>query len=298
MSWQGRLLDRSLRLVVKPRLRRVVAIPEARRAFRRAALAFRPTPFTRNLLRPGGLHWIGSGPAQAGRVILYFHGGGYIVGSPQTHEAMLARLALLSRVEVCAPAYRLAPETPFPGAFDDALRAWDHLRTLGYARQDIVIGGDSAGGGLALALLAELCQSGQAPAGAFAFSPWTDLALTGPSLLDNSEADAVLPGERIEELRDHYLQGQDPRDPRGSPLHAAFPDCPPVLLQCSDSEILRDDSLRMAAHLKTEGGAVTLEIEPALPHVWHLFDGWLPEARQSLSRVASFAQASFEIVRR
>ncbi|WP_425100305.1 alpha/beta hydrolase [Tropicibacter sp. S64] len=298
MSWQAELIDVALRLVFKRQLQRLADVPVARRAFRRATRLVRPTPYTVVRHRPGGLVWISSGAAQPGRVILYFHGGGYIVGSPRTHEAMLARMARLSGVEVCAPIYRLAPETPFPGAFEDAQAAWSRLRTLGYEPEDIVLAGDSAGGGLALALLADRCQAGEPPAAAFAFSPWTDLALTGRSLSENREADPLLPAERIEELREYYLAGQDPTDPRCSPLRAVFPNCPPVLLQCADTEILRDDTLRMAEHLRAAGASVTLTVEHRLPHVWHLLDGWLPKARASLRQVAAFVQASFTVVSR
>ncbi|WP_136439708.1 alpha/beta hydrolase fold domain-containing protein [Pacificoceanicola onchidii] len=298
MSWQARLLTRLLRLFVKPHLARVKTVPLARRGFRRAALGFPHVPFTRVLQRPGNLWWISAGPTAPRRVLLYFHGGGYIVGSPATHQAMLARLSKLSGVEVCALQYGLAPENPFPGPFEDAKGAWERLIALGYRPSDIVLGGDSAGGGLALALLAHLCQAGRQPAAAFAFSPWTDLTLSSPSLDENRHKDPLLPAERIEELREYHLQGHDPADPRGSPLFASFPSPPPVLLQCSNTEILRDDTLRIAEHLRAAGGKVTLEMAADLPHVWHLFDGRLPEARTSLERVAAFVQESFAPVSR
>ncbi|CUH78680.1 alpha/beta hydrolase [Tropicibacter naphthalenivorans] len=294
MSWQLQLLNAQLRLTVKRRLLRVPDVTTARQDFDfAAAFSFVPTPLMRHLVRPGGLHWISAGPFKPGRVILYFHGGGYIVGSPWTHEAMLARLAKLSGVEVCAPRYRLAPEAPFPAAFDDACAAWGRLRALGYAPGDILIGGDSAGGGLALALVARLCQLGTPPAAVFALSPWTDLAMTGDSLRDNAQSDSMLPVARIEELTEYYLQGGDPRDPKASPLYAEFPECPPVLLHHSKAEILRDDTLRMAERLRAQGATVTTQAEETAPHVWHLFDGWIPEARQSIRSIARFVQTSF-----
>ncbi|MFZ7091564.1 alpha/beta hydrolase [Primorskyibacter sp. 2E233] len=295
MSWQLRLLNMQLRLTVKRRLAKVPDVPTARREFDRiAALTFCATPYMRHLERPGGLHWIGAGPAQRGKVILYFHGGGYIVGSPKTHQQMLARLSRLAGVEVCAPSYRLAPDNAFPAAIEDAQAAWARLRALGYGPKDIVIGGDSAGGGLAFALLADLCQRGEQPAAAFALSPWTDLAMTGSSLMQNEASDPMLPAARIEELVEYYLQGQDRRDPRASPLYANYPGCPPLLLHCSKTEILRDDTLRLAEKLTGEGALVEVETEDNAPHVWHLFDGWIPEARASLRSAARFVQASFE----
>ncbi|WGW05374.1 alpha/beta hydrolase [Tropicibacter oceani] len=295
MSWQLRLLNVQLRLVAKRTLARLPDVATARRRLDAGARwSFRPTPLTRHFVRPGDLHWIGSGPAQAGRVILYFHGGGYIAGSPSTHEGMIARIARLSGIEVCAPQYRLAPDTPFPGAHDDALAAWDQLQAMGYAPGDIVLGGDSAGGGLALALLAQLCARGEPPRAIFAMSPWTDLTLSGASLSENAKRDAMLPVGRIEELREYYLQGADADDPRASPLFADFPGCPPVLLHYSMSEVLRDDTLRMEKHLQAQGAEVDVEAQEDAPHVWHLFDGWIPEARDSLRRIARFVQVSFE----
>lgn len=294
MSWQLRLITAQLRLLAKPHLARTPGPTEAERDFRRTARLFlRQPPYLRHVRRPGGLHWISAGPCVPGRAILYFHGGGYVSGSPETHRGPLARLSLLSGVEVCMPEYRLAQHTPLPGAFDDAVRAFEAMRDLGYAPGDIILGGDSAGGGLSLALLAWCCARGEVPRAAFAFSPWTDLARTAESLTANAWADPFLPVARMGELIDICLAGCDPRDPRVSPLYAAFPKAPPVRLLVGLSEILRDDTLRMKDHLERFGSRVSLETLPDAPHVWPLFDGWFPEARASLRRVAQFVQESF-----
>lgn len=298
MSLRARLLLPLLRHIVKPRLRAQSDVAAARVQFEHATRLCRPVPHTVTYDRPGGLHWVVSGRPVCRQVLLYFHGGGYIVGSPQTHERMLARLSRLARIEVCAPRYSLAPDNPFPAAFEDARAAWRELRRLGYAPRDILIGGDSAGGGLALALLSECCLCGQAPGAAFALSPWTDLTLSGASLSGNRAADPLLPAERAGDIVDFVLHGQDPRDPRVSPLFAGFPGCPPVLFQCSADEILRDDTVRMAERLKAEGACVSVEMEQGLPHVWHLMDGWLPEARDSLRSIARFLQDPFRTVSR
>lgn len=295
MSRRLRATNRVLRLSVPKILSGVQDVAKARTRFEAsAAFWFRPVPFTRHIVRPGGLHWISSGPSRPGKAILYFHGGGYIVGSPWTHAPMLARLSRLAGVEVCAPVYRLAPETPFPGAFEDACAAWRRLRALGYASRDIVVGGDSAGGGLALALLAHLCQSGEPPAAAFALSPWTDLALTGDSLRRNAGTDALLPVARIAELARHAVSVEAAHDPRISPLYAEFPDCPPVMLHYSMTEILADDTLRMADRLRRFGADVQVEALEDAPHVWHLLDGIIPEARDSLRRLARFVAQSLD----
>lgn len=293
MSRRLAALNLFLRHSVKPRLARTSGPEEAAAQFETMArLALRAPPYLRDIARPGGLHWISAGPCRMDRMILYFHGGGYIAGSPATHRGMIGRLSLLSGLEICAPDYPLVQEARFPAAFEAAAVAWERCRTLGHAPNRILLAGDSAGGGLALALLAHLLQRGERPAGAVTFSPWTDLAMTGASLGRNRDADPFLPADRIGELVGIVCAGADPRDPRLSPLHAAFPDCPPVQIHVSETEILADDATRMAARLEAQGARVDLRTHPSAPHAWPVFDGWIPEARATLRSAARFAQAS------
>lgn len=217
--------------------------------------------------------------------ILYFHGGAYVAGSPETHGAMLSLMAVETGLRIIAPDYRLAPEHPFPAAFKDAVAV---AETLDLSRT--VIGGDSAGGGLALALLSHVTAQGTPPAGTFAFSPWTDLAATGASLSENAGLDVILPSVRLEELVDMVLQGAEPDDPRISLLYADFRGAPQVLLTVALTEILRDDTLRLAARLEQQGAAVTLETLPHAPHVWQMLVGMIPEARASLVDNAAFVR--------
>lgn len=212
----------------------------------------------------------------------------YVAGSPATHAATLGRL---SRLAVVAPDYRKAPEHPAPAAFEDAQAAHAALLAQGWAPGQIILGGDSAGGGLALALLADLCARDLRSAGLIAFSPWTDLTLSGPSLRDNAAADPLLPVSRIAEAVAMVRGALDQGDPRLSPLFARFDRPPPVLILAGSDEVLSDDSRRMAAVLQAAGGAVTLEEVPKAPHVWPIFDGWLPEARAALHEAARFARA-------
>ncbi|RUS59878.1 alpha/beta hydrolase [Pseudorhodobacter sp. E13] len=285
-----RLLCLLLRAFAKPALRRTPTPASARAQFARGARLFRAPPFLLHL--PGHaslpLDQISVGRVRPDAVILYFHGGAYLAGSPATHAAMLGRLSKLTGLRVIAPDYRLAPEHPAPAAFEDAQAAFQALLDQGYSPHQIVFGGDSAGGGLALALLADLCARGQRPAALFAFSPWTDLAMTGESLRSNARADPLLPVARIEEAIGFVLGELSPQDPRLSPLYAAFPDPPPVLIHVGTTEILRDDSRRMVAHLRASGCAVTLKEWRGAPHVWQIFDGYIPEARASLREVAQF----------
>ncbi len=295
MSRRLALLSFLMRHLAKPRLARVTEPVAARRDFARTArLTFRQPPFT--LVLPGRIetpdgalriaHVSCGQTVDRTKVILYLHGGAFVTGSIETHTPLMARLSKLAGVPVMAPEYRLAPEHPFPAALRDARAAWDHLVATGYDPEQIAIGGDSAGGGLALALLAELCRDRAVPALLFAFSPWTDLAGTGASLATNAEADPLLPAERLKEIAEMYLGNADPRDPAASPLYAEFPGGPNVYLQYAETEILRDDVLRMAEVLRRQGAHVEIDAWPDAPHVWHVFDGWIPEARAALRLAA------------
>ena len=299
LSWQLRFLNWQLRHLIKPQLRKTADPNAAQEALAFVAgMVFRQPPFLRHYVRAGGLHWFASGRCKPGKVILFFHGGGYVAGSPEIYSGMLGRLSRLSGIEVCAPRYRLAQAAPAPAAFDDCLVAWDALQAQGFTPQDIVIGGDSAGGGLAMADLSALCQRGTPPTACFAFSPCVDFALPGDSLSRNRDTDVILPVERFEQLAQIVPAGFDSQDPRISPLYADFPDCPPILIQYSETEILRDDALRMAKRVSQFGAQPQLQAHPNAPHVWQLLDGWIPEARASLRQAANFAQDSLAETKR
>lgn len=293
-----------LKTFAKPRLRRLTDPTKARADLERSTRwFFRPAPFTLTLPirlktisgqeisalsilnHPAKRRQTSQKPAP---VIFYIHGGGFIAGSPLSHAKMLSRLSQLTGLEIIAPYYRLAPEHAFPAAYDDILAAFLALLGKGYAASDIIIGGDSAGGGLAFALMAKLCADGITPRALFAFSPLTDMRFHGNSITENAQNDPILPTTQRGVITEMYLRGHSPDDPRASPLLADFPHAPPVFLQFSNSEILRDDSLRMAAKLQAGGTWVEIDAWENTPHVWVLFDGVLPEARQALRRLAAF----------
>ncbi|WP_300548663.1 alpha/beta hydrolase [Roseovarius sp.] len=290
MSLRRAVLNLQLRLMEKPHLARARDPAKLRRSFERKAWCLFRSPrgsrFERETLGDVPVLWA-SGPwamRDAGPVILYFHGGGYVFGSARTHKAMLARLSSLCGLPACLPDYRLAPEHAFPAAIEDALDAY---RALADHPGGVVLGGDSAGGGLALALLAEIARLGlRPPLGTFAFSPLTDMTFSGPSIKANARADVLLPVTRIGDMAQMYLQGGDPADPRATPLGADFKGAPPVWLAVGDTEILLDDTRRMAARLEAQGVATECRIEHDLPHVWPLFQGLLPEAQDTLYQVA------------
>lgn len=292
MTWQARAFRRITRAVLRPAFARS-ALPEpGRTRFERVMRAMGGMP-PLTLTQPGviggipGL-WVQNRPRHDA-VMLYFHGGAYVIGSPETHQAMLAALSARTGLRAFLPRYRLAPEHPFPAAFDDALAAWEGLCKLGHAPDQIILGGDSAGGGLAMALLGHLCRSGRQPAGLFAFSPWTDMTFTGASLVTNAAREQILPAHRLTEVRALILGGARPgeaNDPCLSPLYAGFPLAPPVLIHAAESEILRDDALRMRNRLPN----AEIRLAGDLPHVWPMLHGFLPEARATLDATAGFIQ--------
>jgi acetyl esterase/lipase len=223
-------------------------------------------------------------------VLLYLHGGGFIACSPETHRPLVA--SLVRRIEGSAfvPAYRLAPEHRFPAALDDAVASYDYLRTtLGISPSRIVIAGDSAGGGLALALILALRDAAvPLPAAVVTFSPWTDLATTGRSLDENSERCAMFAGETIRRAAQFYLGDADPHNPHVSPLYGDYHGIPPLLIHASEDEVLRDDSLRVADRARADGVAVELRLWAHVPHVWQFFAAVLPEADESLRDTVRF----------
>jgi acetyl esterase/lipase len=209
---------------------------------------------------------------------------------------MVAALAARIGAAAALPDYRLAPEHPFPAAADDVRAAWDALVGEGVDPGRIVLGGDSAGGGLAFGLVHALLAEGMAPPGAVvAFSPWVDLIGSGESLRTLARRDALIPVARFAEIRDMYLAGADPRDPRASPAFGRFAGGPRTLIQSSRAEALRDDARMMAARLRVD--CVTVEHDECdrTPHVWQLYQGRLPEADQALDRTAAFLRAALAV---
>ena len=286
------------RRIVKPLFRLSDdPIRDAAKLDRLGTLVGQYVPFTCRLdRRLGGraAKWVTERGSDSSRLILFFHGGGYFAGSADTHGPMMARLSSYAGVPIVIPNYRLSTEAPFPAAFDDAMAVWDDLMARGYDPSKIVIGGDSAGGGLALALLAALCARGERPAGIFTMSPWTDLTLSGESVAQNAVADAIIPADRMGDAARMYRAETPADDPRVSPLFAHFDAPPPVFFQVGSPEVLADDTYRMAELLRSAGGEVEVQTWHEAPHVWHLGEYWVPEARAALRDIANFVQTSFE----
>jgi len=294
MSWQAELIRLGARIFLKPGTRPGVTIAVRRlriEAYERWVRHPPPgTATTEHAL--GGVPGvrIGLPESRPGRCILYLHGGGYVTGSPALYRHITWRIAASARAEVAAIAYRLAPEFPFPAALDDAASAWHALLAEGAEPQNCVIMGDSAGGGLALALALRLRdEGGPLPAAIVALSPWTDLAMTGQSCSADA-TDPMLNFDDLGPLAARYLAGADPRNPYASPLYGDPHGLPPTLLQVGSDEILLDDSTRMAQRLRDAGCKVTLEVWRRMPHVWHAFAPAMPEALRAIARIGAFAQ--------
>lgn len=223
-------------------------------------------------------------------IILYLHGGAYVVGSVASHREYLVRLANATRAKIMAINYRLAPERPFPAALEDAVSAYRWLLARGAPPGDLLLAGDSAGGGLALAALLALRAGGDPlPAGAICLSPWVDLALTGASVRTKAAVDPILTPASLANSARLYAAGRALTDPLISPLYAALDarSLPPLLILAGSDEILLDDALRFAERARQAGVAVTLEVWEGLFHVFPITP-FLPESQQALERIAAF----------
>jgi acetyl esterase/lipase len=235
--------------------------------------------------------WIWTPGAHNDRVMLYLHGGGYVVGSMRTHRVMLSYIARACGGKVLGLDYRLAPEHPFPAPVEDTLAAYRWLLANGYDPRKITLGGDSAGGGLVVAALVALRYVGEPmPAAGVCISPWTDMESTGQSFVTNATADPSVARERILRLAGVYLAGKNPRAPLASPIHADLHGLPPLLVQVGAIETLLDDARMLTQRAQAAGVQVDLEVWDDMPHVWHLFAPILPKGQQAIGRIGEFVR--------
>ena len=228
--------------------------------------------------------------ADPSRVLLFFHGGGYCSGSIRSHRRMVTEAGRAAGIRTLAAGYRVAPEHPFPAAFDDALAAWHFLRAAGIAASHIAVGGDSAGGGLTAALIGRLRDDGEEiPACAWLVSPWTDLTMSGSTLATKDAVDPLIHKPYLEELASAYVPaGIGRNDPRVSPLYANLEGFPPTLIQVGSAETLLADATRFAAVAGAADVAVTLEIWPHMIHAWHVWNAHLEAGRRALANAGAF----------
>jgi monoterpene epsilon-lactone hydrolase len=228
--------------------------------------------------------------SDASRVLLFLHGGGYCSGSIVSHRRMVTEAGRAARIRTLAIAYRLAPEHPFPAALEDALAAWSFLRAEGIAASHIVVGGDSAGGGLTVALINQLRdRKEQMPACAWLCSPWTDLTMSGATLATKAAIDPLIHKAYLEELAAAYLPaGMDRKDPGVSPLYSDLEGFPPLLVQVGSAETLLADATRFAEKAGSADVAVTLEIWPHMTHAWPMWNANLDAGRRALASAGTF----------
>ena len=246
---------------------------------------------TTERLAAGGVaaEWIDAPNADENTVLLYLHGGGYAFGSMRTHRVMLAHVSRAAEARVLGLDYRLAPEFPFPAPIDDSVAAYRWLLSQGVNPKKIVIGGDSAGGGLMVAVLVALKYLGEPmPAAGVGSSSWTDMEATGQSFVTNAEVDPSVNRDRILTIAKLYMAGKDHSAPLASPIHADLTGLPPLLLQVGSIETLLDDTNVLAHRAKAAGVEVEVDVWDDMPHVWHHFAPILPEARQAIERIGQF----------
>ena len=291
-SWQMHLADAIIRTAVKPQLVGGRDLIQVRALSGYGAFPIpKGAQFHETALGGVAGEWVT--PTQLGTsaaTLVYFHGGGYFSGSPRAHRPISASFAKAG-FNVFVPDYRLAPEHPYPAAVDDAEAVWDALTRSGHL--EIAVAGDSAGGGLALALMLRLrAKAKLMPFAAALFSPWTDLLLSGESLYANAQSDALFDASGVQTAAEWYLNGADPQTPEASPLYGSLGGFPPLFIEVGEREILRDDSTRLAERAWSQGVNATINLWPAVCHVWQLACSFLPEGRRSLDQTASFLHAT------
>jgi acetyl esterase/lipase len=232
--------------------------------------------------------WVAAPNSRADRAVIHFHGGGYAVGSAASSRHFAARVAAAAEARVLVVDYRLAPEHPFPAALDDASAAYQWLLRTGPGAARTAVLGESSGGGLALATLLKAKGEGiDLPAMAVVLSPWTDVELTGGSIVSKAEADPLVPPELLKTMADVYLSGQDKRNPFVSPLYGDYRGFCPLYVQVGTAEILLDDSRRVANKAEGSGVDVTLDVWDDMIHTWQLFAAYVPEGQEAIEKFSA-----------
>ena len=235
--------------------------------------------------------WITTPGAADDRILLYLHGGGYMIGSMRTHRVMLSRMSRASSARVLGLDYRLAPENPFPAPVEDTLASYRWLLSNGANPKKIALAGDSCGGGLTVAALVAMRYAGEPmPAAGVCISAWVDLTHTSESMTTKAEEDPIIQREDLDQMAEAYLGDRDRRTPLASPLFADLAGLPPLLIQVGSAETLLDDSTGLAERAKAAGVDATLEVWDDMIHNWHVFAPFLPEAQQAIDRMGKFIQ--------
>ena len=268
---------------------------ERRAQYERAEKVF-PTPPDVKVERVNApvapAEWLRPPSAEPGRVVLYLHGGGYVIGSPRSHRHLAAAIASAAGASALLLDYRLAPEHPYPAAVEDATAAYRWLLDQAIAPARIVIAGDSAGGGLTVATLMALREAGvPLPAGGVCISPWVDLTCGGASYATKAAADPIVRRDGVERDGPGLSRRHPPRTPLASPLFADLRGLPPLLIHVGSDEVLLDDAVQLAERARAAGVDATLEVYERMIHVWHWFLPMLDEAQTAVEAIGRFVRA-------
>ena len=290
-NWQN-TLSTPLSRLVKPRMDHSTPLADVRKHYDAISASFGEAPedmvVERAQLGQVKGEWVSVGETQPQRLLIYFHGGGFVSGSPETHRPLVARLCKTAGAVALMFDYRLGPEFPFPAGLRDAVDGYRFLIGRGFAPESIVLAGDGAGGGLAFAALMAIRNASVAmPAACVAMSPWADLTLSGWSMIQNEKNDAILSWELLFLSARHYLKGANPADPYASPVFGTLRDFPPIMVHAGSHELLRDDASRLGELAAAANVPVSVEIYDGMPH---LFQASLTasEAKVSLARLGQF----------
>ena len=298
-SWQARLSSYVIRHTIKPQLAAARDVAGIRAVLNRGGLYKVPAGvrFTPASVNGVSGEWVDSFGGSTQQLMLFLHGGGYVACTLKTHRPYACFFAGRG-FRVFMADYRLAPEHPFPAGLDDAVAAYRGLQAAN-PESSIVIAGDSAGGGLALATMLRLKAEGDPqPCAAALFSPLTDLTGAGESRLSNNERCAMFYGNGLDMVPGYYMPGGDLRNPLVSPVYADYLGFPPLLIHVGEDETLRDDSVRLAARVQETGGVVDLKLWPAVTHDWQLLYRMVPEGRESLTAAVEFLKRHAAVDRR
>ena len=239
--------------------------------------------------------WTSTPTAAADTVILYLHGGGYVIGSLDSHRHMVAEIGRASKARTLAVDYRLAPEHPFPAAVDDTVAAYKFLLDSGIKANRVVVAGDSAGGGLVVGAILAIRSAGlPTPGAAWCISPWVDMEALGASFTDRAATDPTVQKAGIQFMAQQYLGGADPRAPFAAPIHGDLAGLPPMLIQVGACETLLDDSLQLARLAGMADVPVDLQIWPEMIHIWHIYHPALDAGRRAIAAGGAFVQKTLQ----
>jgi len=255
---------------------------------------FDPPPHAFEDVDAGGVGaaWVRSPEAEPGRVVVYFHGGGYGAGSVITHRDLTARVSKAARASVLSVDYRLAPEHRFPAAVDDGLTAYRWLLAEGFSADRIAFSGDSAGGGLALGVGLACRDVGEAlPSSIASISPMADMGHTGASVTERAARDPLVSPSGSRAYATRYVRSwHDVRNPYASPVHGDFLGMPPILLLAASEDVLYDDATRVAERIRSVGGEVELLIGDGMVHNWPMFASTVPEGQEAIDHLGAFVR--------